>query len=152
MSPAARSLFVYGVYLCCAGAGMLLVPQLFILLFALPAGSEVMLRFGGVLTLALGFYDVAAARTELLPFLRWSVLPRAGACLAFGALWVLGLLPARLLLVGAVDLACAAWTWSALRASGRTGPLVLEGSRPDAASTAVGLAPPAAGSACSETP
>ncbi len=81
----------------------------------LPPGSEVMLRFGGVRALALGFYDLLAARTDLSPFLRWSVHPRAFACLAIVTLWSLGLMPARLLLIGVVDLGCAAWTWIALR-------------------------------------
>lgn len=115
MSRAARSLFVYGLYISTAGVGMLLVPRVFVLAFGLPPGSEVMLRFGGVLALALGFYDLLAARTELSPFLRWSVLPRAFACLVIVTLWALGLMPARLLLIGVVDLGCAAWTWTALR-------------------------------------
>lgn len=115
MSRAARSLFVYGLYISAAGVGMLLVPWVFVLVFGLPPGSGVMLRFGGVLALALGYYDLLAARTELSPFIRWSVHPRAFACLAIVTLWALGLMPARLLLIGAVDLGFAAWTWAALR-------------------------------------
>lgn len=115
MSKSAWSLLVYGLYIGSAGVAMLLVPQLFIRVFALPAGSEVMLRFGGVLSLALGFYDVLSARAELRVFFRWSVFTRAFAFVAFGAMFALGRLPASLMLIGVVDLGCAGWTWMTLR-------------------------------------
>lgn len=120
LTKAAWSLLAYGVYIASAGVVMLVVPQLFMLLLGLPEGSETALRFGGVLALALGFYDVLAARAELVTFFRWSLFPRSFAFVVFAALFALGKAPAGVLLVGIADLASVGWTWLALRADAKT--------------------------------
>lgn len=115
MSPAAISLLVYGIYIGGAGLGMVVLPGVVTPVLGLPAASLTAVRFVGVLAMALGFYDVLAARAGLTVFYRWSVYPRAGAFLAFTTLYVLGMAPVGLLVVGGVDALSAGWTWWALR-------------------------------------
>ena len=115
MTKAAWSLLAYGLHIGSAGAVMLVVPGVFLWLVGLPAGSEMGVRFGGVLALALGFYDVSAARSEAVAFFRWSLYPRSFAFVAFTALFALGLAPLGVFLVGVGDLASAGVTWLALR-------------------------------------
>ena len=117
MSPAALSMFAYGLYIGGAGLGMLVAPQLLSTLADFPAGAEVSVRFTGILAIALGYYDIRAARVERRDFFEWSVGIRTFAFVAFAALYALSLVPLIFLLLGIGDVSCALWTWLALRAS-----------------------------------
>lgn len=69
----------------------------------------------GVLVFVIGAYYFLAARAGLTVFFAWSVWVRAGVCVVFGGLVLLQLAPKPLALLGAVDLATALWTATALR-------------------------------------
>ncbi len=115
MSPAARSLFAFGCYLLPLGLILLLVPNLLLGLFQIPATAEVWIRVVGMLVFFLSVYYFIAARAELRLFMRWSAWLRASVFVFFCIFVWLGLAPATLILLGAADLAGAAWTWVALR-------------------------------------
>lgn len=114
MSRAAKSLFVFGIYLCGLGAALLLVPNLLLQVFGVAPTKEVWIRVVGMLVLCLSFYYVRAARSELTTFIRWTVWTRAAVIVYFTAfvLWVGA--PKALLLFGLIDLLAAVWTRLAL--------------------------------------
>lgn len=118
MTPAARTLFLFGLYLLVAGAGLLLAPALMLQPLGVPVPADVWIRVVGLLAIALGLYYRVAARSELLAFMRLSVWVRLGVAVAFGAFIAAGLAPVALLGFGLIDAAGAAWTALALRQMG----------------------------------
>ena len=117
MNPAAKSVFVFGLYLVVVGLGLLIAPNPFLAPLGFPpAADESWLRVLGVLTLVIAAYYLLAARAGLTVFFRWTVFVRGGVFVVFGALVLLKLAPPPLALLGTVDLAAALWTWFALRA------------------------------------
>jgi len=117
MTPAARSVLVFGVYMLVQGAVLLVTPELLLGLAGITGDHEPFVRFVGWCLLALGFYYVQAARAELTAFFRWTVLVRVGyllvtlaLCLWTGAPWVL-------LGFAAVETGFGLWTARALRVS-----------------------------------
>lgn len=115
MSRAAKSLFVFGIYLCGLGLSLLLVPNLILRLFGVPETGEVWIRINGMFVLCLSFYYIRSARNELTDFIRWTVLGRAAVILYLAAFVVLAAAPKAILLFGLIDLLSAIWTWLALK-------------------------------------
>ena len=115
MSQAAKSLFVFGIYLCGLGLLLLLVPNLLLRVFGVPPTNEVWIRVNGMFVLCLSFYYVKAARGELTDFIRWTVWARAAVILYFVSFVLLVSAPKPLLLFGLIDLLAAFWTWRALK-------------------------------------
>ena len=115
MSRAARSLFVFGIYLCGLGLVLLLIPNLILQVFEAPTTNEVWIRINGMFLLFLSFYYVQAARKELTIFIRWTVWTRVAVVFYFAAFVLLVQAPKALLLFGLIDLLSAIWTWVALR-------------------------------------
>src|SRR5918912_4217886 len=115
MSPAAKSLFVFGIYLCGLGLILLLVPNLILQLFQVPPTHEVWIRINGMFLLCLSFYYVQAARKELTIFIRWTIPARIAVIIYFAAFVLLVSAPKALLLFGLIDLSAAIWTWIALK-------------------------------------
>ena len=115
MSYPARTIFWFGCYLLVLGTVLVLSPNALLTLFRVAPTVEVWIRVTGMLVLILGAYDILAGLSELHQFIRWSVPLRASVILFFGVFVLLGYAPAMLLLFGLIDLACAAWTWIALR-------------------------------------
>jgi hypothetical protein len=115
MSSAAKSVFVFGIYLVGLGAALLTVPNLVIGTFAFPATGEVWIRVVGVLVLCIAYYYIRSAQADHLDFCRWTVQVRTFVFVAFAALAALRLARPALVLFGAVDLVGAAWTLAELR-------------------------------------
>lgn len=118
MSKAAKSLFVFGMYLCGLGLLLLLVPNLLLQVFGVPPTSEVWIRINGMLVLCLSFYYVQVARHGLVVFILWTVWARVAVIIYFAAFVLLVSAPKALLLFGLIDLLAAFWTWLALREDG----------------------------------
>lgn len=114
-NAAARSLQVFGLYLCVAGTALLLAPTLLLAPLGLAVPQDVWIRLVGILALALGVSDVLAGRSIVAPLIRWSVWRRLAAGGAISALVVLGLAPTAMLLFAAADIAAALWTAMAVR-------------------------------------
>lgn len=115
MSRATTSIRVFGGYVVILGAALIVAPNAVLAPFGIPPTSEVWLRVVGVLAAALGFYYTVAARFELVPFYRATVYGRVFVFACFGAFVLLGFARPALALFGAVDLAGALWTATALR-------------------------------------
>jgi len=115
MSQAAKSLFVFGIYLCGLGLILLLVPNLLLEVFGVPPTREVWIRIIGMLVLCLSFYYVQVARNELTNFIRWTIWTRVAVIIYFVAFVLLVAAPKALLLFGLIDLLAAIWTWLALK-------------------------------------
>jgi hypothetical protein len=120
MSKAARSVFVFGLYLVLLAIVLLVAPNFLLGLFFLPSTTEVWVRVVGMLVLFLGFYYVQAGRKELTDFFRWTMYPRSTVILFFAAFVLLGFAKPPLILFGVVDLLGVIWTGLALRASKTT--------------------------------
>jgi hypothetical protein len=117
MSYSARTVFGFGIYLVILGITLIVVPNLLLGTFGLPATNEVWIRIVGMLVLILAFYYTQAARKELTNFLKWTVYARASVFVFFLGFVALGLAQPTLILFGVVDLLGAIWTGLALRSS-----------------------------------
>ncbi len=114
-NAAARSIHVFGVYLCATGALLLLAPSLVLAPLQIAVPQDVWIRLVGVLALALGFTDVLTARQGVAVLMRASVWRRIGAGAVLLGLVAIGQAPAAVTLFAVVDIAAAAWTAAALR-------------------------------------
>jgi hypothetical protein len=92
MSPAARSVNVFGIYLLLLGVVLLAAPNLLLGLFHLPPTTEVWLRVAGMLRASVPLFFLAFV---LAGWAEWPLLVFAG-----------------------LDAAGAAWTWRALHFTG----------------------------------
>jgi hypothetical protein len=117
MSRAARSIYVYSIYLIGQGLTLLLIPNVAMGLFGLPAAQEVWVRVLGYSLLALAGYFWVAARREVTEFFLVSVIFRLGLPLVFGALIALGYAGPALLLLAPPDVLFALWTAWGLRSA-----------------------------------
>jgi hypothetical protein len=115
MTAAARSLFVFGIYVLVAGAGLLLAPAVVLAPLQLAPPSDGWIRVVGLLALVVGGYDILGARSGDLRMLRASVWFRIGFAAGTAALVGAGAMPAQLLVFGAMDVAGAVWTALTMR-------------------------------------
>ena len=115
MSRAAKSLFVFGVYLCGLGLALLLVPNLLLRVFRAPLTHEVWIRINGMFILCLSFFYLQAARHELTVFIRWTAWARIAVIFFLSAFVLLVSAPKPLLLFGLIDLLSGIWTLVALK-------------------------------------
>lgn len=115
MNAAERSLQVFGLYLLGLGTLLIVMPSLVLAPVGMAVPHDAWLRVAGMLVLFLGVYYCVAAASNSMALVRTSVPLRASVILFFAAFVAGGLAPPVLLLFGAVDLAAALWTWSALR-------------------------------------
>lgn len=118
MTPAARSVNVFGTYLLVLAIILLVSPNTLLQVFGLRPTSEVWIRVAGMLVVALGVYYRTAARANIRVFFFATVLVRASVLLFFGVFVLAGWAEWPLLLFGVVDASGAAWTWLALRQEG----------------------------------
>lgn len=121
MSPAARSINVFGIYLIVVGIVLLSAPNQLLTLFQLPLTTEVWLRLVGMLAAFLGIYYRVAAASEATQFFLTTVLLRASVPVFFLVFILAGWVEWPLVLFGVIDAAGAAWTWKALQSPGATG-------------------------------
>lgn len=115
MSNSVRSITVFGIYLVLSGLSFILIPNIILPLFGLATTGEVWVRVVGLLALILGIYFLNSTRTSDRRFFRDTVLGRVIFCTGMLLFVVAGWGSPVLILFGLIDLAGAAWTWSALR-------------------------------------
>lgn len=120
MSPAARSIFVYSIYVFGLGATLLLAPNIPLPLFGLPEATEVWIRVAGMTVMFLSIFYFVAARNEFRPMFVASVPIRFAVPIVFAALVAAGFSAWNLILFTPLDVAFAVWTWIALRRSSAT--------------------------------
>lgn len=120
MTPAARSVNVFGTYLLLLAVILIVVPNPLLEVFGLPQTSEVWIRVVGMLVAFLGIYYRVAAAANLTPFFVATIMVRSSVILFFLGFVLAGWVGWQLLLFGGVDLAGAIWTWRALRQAAAT--------------------------------
>jgi hypothetical protein len=118
MTPAARSVRLFGIYLLLLGVALLVAPNVLLTSFGLAPTEEVWIRVVGMVTAFLGVYYRVAAAAELRPLFYATVLLRASVPVFFLIFVLAGWVGSTLLLFGIVDLVGALWTWTALKQSG----------------------------------
>jgi hypothetical protein len=121
MTRAARSLFVFGIYVLLAGAAFLSAPAEIIARLHLPPTADGWVRVIGLLALVIGVYDIVGSRSGLLAYIRASVFVRVGFAAGIALLVLARQMPLTLLPFGAIDFAGAIWTALALRTRRVTG-------------------------------
>jgi len=111
------SMIVFGAYLLGTGLGFVLIPNLLLPLFGLPTTTEVWVRIVGLLSAILGMYFLYLARPDQRRFMQASVYARLIFFTGVTAFALLNFGSPLLIAFGLIDLAGAAWTWLALRAT-----------------------------------
>jgi len=115
MKMSSISMLVFAAYLFSLGLIFALIPNPVIALFGFPPTNEVWIRILGYILAALAFYYFMAVREHSERFYRWSVYARLPVLPTFAAFVFAGVGPPIILLFGAFDMACAIWTWRALK-------------------------------------
>lgn len=113
--PAARSVWLFGLYLIVTGMLLLLAPAVLLTPLALPVPQDVWVRVAGVLALALRATDVLVAHAGSPLLWRATVWRRLAAAAALLGLVMAGIAPPAVALFAAIDIAAACWTAWALR-------------------------------------
>lgn len=115
MKNSAKSVYFFGLYLYIVGLTLIFVPNLFLQTLQLPETNEVWIRIVGLLAFVLGFYYHRMAAMNITSFFKLTVPVRLTVFISFIAFVLLNLTEPVLILIGAVDLAGAIWTWTALK-------------------------------------
>jgi hypothetical protein len=119
MTHAARSIYVFGIYLIVIGGILMGSPNTFLAVFGIAPTSEPWIRIAGMLVMVIGMLDVACARREQTGFFQATVYTRTFALIVFAAFALFGIAPRILILFGLIDAAGALWTHTALRRSSK---------------------------------
>ena len=115
MSPAARSILVYSIYLFGLGGTLLLIPNVPLPIFGLAEAHEVWIRVLGMTVVFFALSYLIAARYEFRPFFVSSVVTRLLVPVVFTSFIVAGFAPWNLILFTPPDVLFATWTWLSLR-------------------------------------
>lgn len=110
MSPAAISMFVFGIYVIMVGVGFLFIPNTILPLFKFPKTEEPWIRVMALIVLIIGFYYIVAAQNELTLFFWMTVVGRFGLFIGFILLVAFKKAKPMLIMFGLVDAAGAIWT------------------------------------------
>ena len=114
MSKAAKSIFVWAIYLFVMGALLFAIPNALLSCFRLSASNGPWIHVVGVLTICLGYLYLRAALAESREYFRWTVHTRIAINPLFIILVLMGVAPTVFLIFGLVDLLGAFWTWRSL--------------------------------------
>jgi len=117
MKNPALSITVFGVYLLANGVGFVLTPNLLLPMFGFPTTTEVWVRIVGLLSGILGMYFLYLVRPDQRRFMQATVYARLIFFTGVTAFALLNFGSPLLIAFGLIDLAGAAWTWLALRAT-----------------------------------
>ena len=83
MSNAAKSIFVFGIYLGIIGFGFLLIPKTVLGLLGFSITIEPWIQVVAMLLLILAYYYIQSARSELTSFFRFTVHARLSVIMFF---------------------------------------------------------------------
>ena len=115
MSRAAKSLFIFGIYLELLAIVLVLAPNVLLAAFHVASTHEIWIRCLGVVTGSVGVYYLLAARGDFVPIIVASIPVRLALMAFFAAFVLFDHAEPSLLFFGAADAIGAAWTLVALR-------------------------------------
>lgn len=114
MSAAAKSVFAFSIYLFLVGFAFMVFPHAAVAPLGLTA-DDIWTRACGIVVTTLAYYYLTAARNELTPFFRATVIGRFFVLLAITTLALALHAPFAWIAFGVVDAAFGVWTLLALR-------------------------------------
>ena len=115
MSRAARSVYVFGIYLLVVGGILFGAPNTLLRVIGLPPTMEPWIHVAGIPVMAMAMLFISGARAEDGWFIRASVWVRVFAFLSFAMLGVFQIAPVVVASFGFVDALGALWTRLSLR-------------------------------------
>jgi hypothetical protein len=115
MTPAAKSLYFFSIYLLLLSVLLIAIPNTVLTLTSMPETNEVWIRIVGVLVFSLGIYYYFMAPTNHVLFMTLTAYLRALIIVWFALFVFLGWVSPMLMLFGVIDLIGAVWTFMALR-------------------------------------
>src|SRR2546425_10739768 len=115
MSRSAKTILVFGLYLCVLGFILLVTPNTLLGVLGLPLTTEVWIRIVGGLVAIAGGYYIQAARHGLIPFFRATIWGGPTDLVLLVVFAALGLAPAMIGLLGVLDAVGAFWAGAAVR-------------------------------------
>jgi hypothetical protein len=116
VSRAARSLFVFGIYLEFLALTLIFAPNVLLRAFHVATTHEIWIRLVGVLAGNIGVYYLLASRLGFSPIIVASVPVRFVLMVCFAGFVVFDHADPAILFFGVADVAGATWTLAALRA------------------------------------
>jgi hypothetical protein len=123
VTRAARSIYVFGIYLLVMGGVLIGSPNTLLGILHLPPTDEPWIHVLGVPVMAIGMFHVVGARAELVAFFRASIWVRLFVLLSFVVLAALRIVPPIVIGFGLVDAGGALWTHLTMgKASTQAGP------------------------------
>lgn len=117
MNKAAKSVFLFGIYILFVGSVLMIIPNTLLAISGLEPASDVWVRVTGMLIAILGFYYTLCAKQEVTYFFKLSVIGRIVPSVVFTIFVLLGFAKWPLILFSTIDISCAIWTAVALRSS-----------------------------------
>jgi len=121
VSAAAKSVFVFAIYLLLLGAAFMIAPHAAVAPLGIEA-DDIWTRALGIVVATLGYYYLQAARHELTPFFRATILGRFFVLASVATLIVVLHKPPILIVFGVIDAAFGVWTWMTLGSAERRRP------------------------------
>ncbi len=115
MTPASKSVYYFGFYLLITGITLTVTPNVLLSLFQIAETGEVWIHVLGTVVFGMGMLYVFMAPSNHILFLTLTVYLRAAILLWFIIFVAIGWAPPQLIFFGLVDMAGAAWTYTALR-------------------------------------
>ena len=115
MTPSAKSVFYFGIYITLAGLSLLFFPNFLLSVIGLENTNEVWIRFAGILLTELSVYYIIAAKKQLFTIFRVTVFTRCTIIILFSALVYLEMMKPVMLAFGAIDFAGGVWTYLAMK-------------------------------------
>lgn len=115
MIAAAKSLYVFAIYLLILGVLLIITPNTLLSMFQIAETTEVWIRIAGVLTFSVGIYYFYMAPQNNTVFMALTAYVRASIIIWFTLFVLMDWVSPQLILFGIVDLLGALWTFMALR-------------------------------------
>lgn len=115
MTAAAKSVYYFGFYLYVVGLTLIFIPNIFLKTLQLQETNEVWVRVVGVLAFCIGYYYHRAGAENIKSFYKHTIPTRIIVCIAFISFALLKYISPIIIGIGAIDLAGAIWTWTALK-------------------------------------
>ncbi|WP_421828633.1 hypothetical protein [Larkinella sp.] len=119
MSKSAKTVLYFSYYLFIIGLELTFIPNLFTKIAQLPDAHEPYIRVVGVLAFILGLYYYQAAKNDLTPLLKVTVLGRSIYFVAAVGFVFFSIAPPVFIAFGFIDLLGALWTGRVLKQEGK---------------------------------